>query len=380
MIIYLTAMLVSVFFAYFADKTRGTKNDDEINVITETETEAEAENETKIKTKTKTYNKFLQVISFLPLFLVASFRYGIGVDYGLYSNVFQLMTRGVVYSYYKSELIFIEFNRILATFTSNEIYVFIISSLVICGFIYIAIYQQSESPYLSIILFVISTSYFISLNIVRESIVIALLMYAIKFIKNNKPIHYFIITAICIGIHSMAIIMIPIYFIVKVKINPIKMIIAIILVAIFSRFTNSFLYKAISLTRFVDYYSIERWETAKFQITQTIINSSFLLLYFANYKQYKDDKQFIIYYNLQFLAVIACIFSAYVPLMYRIINLFTFLPIIEVPSLIRHIHNDIRVRSIITMVVFGACFGFMILDIVVKGNQGVLPYVSVFGR
>ncbi len=81
------------------------------------------------------------------------------------------------------------------------------------------IYKYSDNPTLSFILF-ISLGFFTYLfGILRQTLAMAVFMMSIPFIKERKPLKYFLLCLVAFTIHRVAIITVPLYFIYNVKIS-----------------------------------------------------------------------------------------------------------------------------------------------------------------
>ena len=194
--------------------------------------------------------KICSVLSFIPPFLVSGLRsFNIGTDTSAtYLNIYKLALYSKSLTQIRETGYFL-LNKIAILFFNNYTGVLIITSLIMCGFAYYGIFKLSKYPVMSVILFFITNVYFISMNMVRQSIATAIFVFAIQYIKNKKPIRYFLCILIASSIHVTALLYIPIYFLSKVRIR-IKYIVMILLVglifaATFTGIIQNFIYSKI---------------------------------------------------------------------------------------------------------------------------------------
>lgn len=357
MIIYISATILSIFFAYLAINSKSLNKNYSIHLN---------------KSKNFIY-KFFAFASFLPLFLVSAFRYNVGTDY------FDRYVMGLVYV--KSgnqkvyEIGFRILNQLILVFTDKYIWIFIITSFLFCAFVYKAIYEQSNDIYFSIILLVITNAYFISLNAVRQSICIGIFLYAIKYIKSNSIKKYMICIGIASTIHLSSLVYIPVYFLGKLKVKINIHIVILTLIIIFSPFISKFFIYIIYNTKYAFYFSTS-FNSGKISFWKLLINVSVLLLCYILYNKCKNNKDYIIFTNLQFLSVMLLMLSNYIPLIDRIVMYFTFSQIIFLPNLVRLIKQYwTRHITKICIIVFYAIY--MVNTIVLKGYEQVLPYQNI---
>ncbi|WP_297633619.1 EpsG family protein [uncultured Clostridium sp.] len=354
--IYISALLISLVFAFLA--------------ITAKRVEGNVGNAKIINT---IVYKFLAVCSFLPLFLVSAVRYGLGTDYFYrYVPGFLSVESGHNGGY---EIGFYLINKIVAICTSNYQWLFVLTSVLICGFIYLAIYEQSEYILLSIILFVITTTYFISMNVVRQSVAVAIFLYALKYAINRDIKKYFIFILIAALIHMSAFIYFPIYFLFNKKIKT-HIIVSIISILCMPFIYDIFIY-ILSFTKYIGYFHTA-FNKGVFDYWSFIINLGILLFGYAFYKKLKNDRKYMVMLNLQFITVELLLFSAVIPLISRAILCFTFTQILFIPFLLSKIESKM-IRNLLKLVVVGLYGFYLIHTIVIKGYQQVLPYHSIFG-
>ncbi len=355
MYIYIGALFISIIFAFLALSAKAVEG-----------------NSRKEKFVSIWIYRGFAIISFLPLFILSALRYGIGTDYFYrYVPGFLSVESGQSGGY---EIGFYLINKIIAICTSNYQWLFVLTSLIFCGFMYLAIYEQSDYVIYSIILFVITTTYFISLNTVRQCVAVAIFIYAIKYAVDKKTKKYFIFIIIAALIHMSAFIYIPLYFILNRKFK--TQIISIIAILVFMPFVYDIMRFILSFTKYQGYFHTA-FNTGIFDYWSFIVNLCVLLFGYIFYKKLHNERKYIIFLNLQFITVVLLIFSAIIPLISRAILCFTFAQIIFIPYLIKNIENKYLRISVKIAILILYTF-YMIHTIVLKGYQQVLPYQSIF--
>ncbi|MDM0466715.1 EpsG family protein [Clostridium perfringens] len=349
MIIYVCATIISIIFAYISIYLKKDIRNTYANIL----------------------RKISILLSFLPLFIVSAIRYDVGTDYFYrYVPGFIYIQYGGIETYEKG---FILLNKFILLFTSNYQWLFVVTSFIFCFFTYKAIYDQSKGICLSIALLLVTSSYFISLNTLRQCMSVAIFLYATKYIKNRNIYKYMFWIFIAIMFHSSSIIYIPVYFIINNKIKyHFKEFIAIvifmpILAKIFILFVNE--------TKYTAYFSSE-FNTGKFDLWMFIINFSVLIFCYIFYNKGKNDSEYIIFVNIQFITVILLLFSSIIPLISRIIICFTFSQVIFLPKIINYIKSSlIRNSTKILIVILYTIY--MANTIILRGYHEVLPYKTI---
>lgn len=169
--------------------------------------------------------KFLRVsycfIIGFAFFILSAIRKSTGYDYNLYGTWFNQLyfmsyEQIIIWSREKGFTVPV---KILQVISENYQIMFIVISFVIAAGIMIFIYKYSALPHVSVAAFLAFGFYFISMNFMRQMIAAVIVAYAMKYIHSNQPMRYlaYILLASCF--HFSALIMIPFYIILKIKMN-----------------------------------------------------------------------------------------------------------------------------------------------------------------
>jgi len=361
MIVYIFMMIISVLFALLANGVKKQYN--------------------KKKTRNlKALYTIFCLASFLSPFIISAFRdISVGTDtsgtyYDIYYNVLNNIggIRDIGYSL---------INKIAILLFNNYSGVLIITSLIFCGLSFKCIFSESENPPLSVLLFFATNVYFISMNMVRQSIAISIFMLSIPSIKKKSFFKFFILNLIATSVHTTSLIYIVLYFILDKKIKIKHIVILCLIVALFSSSLGngiiSFLSNISYFRKYFAWYLSSRFVTGYLNIYSLLINICILLFLFFINKNAKDDKDYNILLWLETIAVISLLLSAYIPLMQRISWMFSFPMFVYLPKMFNYITNS-KTRTIIKICVTSCFLAYMIITIFINGYNEVVPYKSIF--
>lgn len=178
---------------------------------------------TKIKFNRQIPVYFYIIPSFLLLFFISAFRGDFTTDYKNYSDRFQSVK---YYSFsellkydFKIETGYLVFNKLINFFTDDHLYLFIITTLIILICFYYQLRKYSVNVWLSVLMFVTVGSYYVSFNITRQIMTAGIIFMGSKYLYERKFFRYVFVVLTASLFHQTALIMIPFYFILNLKIN-----------------------------------------------------------------------------------------------------------------------------------------------------------------
>lgn len=154
-------------------------------------------------------------------FLLAAIRKSTGYDYNLYASWFNQMyfMPYEQLAFWSREKGFTVPVKILQVISENYQIMFIAISFVIAAGVMLFIYKYSPLPYVSAAAFLAFGFYFISMNFMRQMIAAIIVAYALKYINSNQPLRYLVYILLASCFHFSALLMIPFYIILKIKMN-----------------------------------------------------------------------------------------------------------------------------------------------------------------
>ena len=318
------------------------------------------------------------VLSFLPLFMISALRYDVGTDYkAIYEEFFYAINSGGAEF---KEFGFNLLNKITYCIVDDPALMFAVVSLMTLFFMFMAFYQQSVNPSFSIFVFVIGTFYFNTMNQMRQTLAMAIFLYAMKYIEKRDPIRYFLWILFAFTMHFSAIIYVPIYFLYHFRVN-VKLNLMLLAVVVLSTPIMKIIIRVIiSLTPY-GWYLDSVYGGAGFSLVQFVFNLTILYILYFCYLHGEDveDKKLNLMLHMHFFAVCFAIYSAAIPQSNRLIISMTVVIPLLVPRALLCIKNMKR-----RIVIWGIFLFVLILrfihDIYIQGWFDVLPYQTIFAR
>ncbi len=99
--------------------------------------------------------------------------------------------------------------------------VIVLTSTLVAGCVFYAIFTQSSSPVLAVYLYVATSNYFLSLNIIRQYVAIGIGLVAVRFIRERRLLPFLIcVAAAMFFFHTTAVLLLPCYFLCRIEVKP----------------------------------------------------------------------------------------------------------------------------------------------------------------
>ena len=212
---------------------------------------------------------------------------------------------------------------------------------------------------------------FIYWDQVRQAVAISIIIYAIKYIKENNFLKYALFVFLAATAHYSALLLLPFYFVNKVR--PRKFIyIGIILVLALSNAASDIFERVIAL--------IPYWETKtdKFSYVQLVSSGYKIRIFFysvvwSTIIYYLPDKERVLA-NFLFIGAIIFILASGALNIMRVSFYFIFTMALSIPIVLK-----IEKARIIMIVMVSGLFLFYVRDVITDtGTNGCVPYDSVF--
>lgn len=319
-------------------------------------------------------------LSFLPLTFLSSVRYDVGTDWrGTYLQIFTQIKNGLSIRDVGYGLL----NKFVLLFTDNYAGIIFLTAVLIGIFTYLAIFQQSDIPSVSILLLVFTCQYFFSMNGVRQALATSIFLYAMKYIIKQDYKRYFFWIMVATSIHSMALLYIIPYFY-KLIARFYKQIIGALLISFLfadriARIIRYVFVKNSFLLTFFAWYFVSSYNDGKMNIMSLAVQMSVLLFMIIIYRKNRNDEKSQLFITLQIVCVAALLLSGVLPLMQRVSFLFSFANIIYLPYYIKMIKNR-KVKFGVMLLILSGFFAYMWVTIAIRNYHEVLPYQSIFGK
>ncbi len=110
-------------------------------------------------------------------------------------------------------------NSLVKLFTDHTSFIFIVVALIINVLILKSI--KTYTPYALTAILIYFVGFYLNLNfgLLRQGIAIGIFFYSLKYINSKEPFKYFILNIIACSFHISAIIVLPFYFILKIRLT-----------------------------------------------------------------------------------------------------------------------------------------------------------------
>lgn len=362
MIIYIIALMLSLFFVFISKKIESKK----IRIL-------------------------LCFFSAIPFFLVSAIRYDVGTDYLFrYVNDYDVLVNGGKVD--NLEIGFKLLVKLCILLKSNYQLIFIISSLIITLFVFYTIYRDSNNAMLSILLYFVGAFFFQSLNMIRQYISISIILFSYKYFLDGKWIKWIGFVVLAAFFHTtsliFAIINIMIYAINKLLHKDIllnkKIVFALIILLFIAKpFIKNIINFLLSMTRF-DVYINSSYNQGDLQIIPFIIN---LLLYIGMmyiYKKRKDKVTKVDYFFI-LMQIVALIFVTLGNISYlsiRLVYYFSIFQIISIPHFLTNLKNiyNSKYNIICTVLIILMFSSSLVWTHVLHTTDEILPYKTIFNK
>lgn len=311
-------------------------------------------------------NRVTVLLTSAPYILVAAFRYKVGTDYLAYTRLFHSIANGQSVS---TETLFVYLNKIVFRFHGSEYTLLAITAIITLLLIFNEIVRDSPSVVFSAFLFFAMSYYFESLNIVRQAIACAIVLFSIRYIEEENILKFILCNLIAVGFHSSCVVFLIVYLFTKKSITPKTMIIGSAIVVICRHIISKILVYIISFTEYSHYIDSQFDNGQSYFISFAI---QLVILFLATWQYDYDDKKYRLYYSIQTVATWLGVFSQEVVLIRRLRWMFALPAIILLPMAIKNISNK-KSRWIVIII---TCISFIIYIhiITTRGKFSVLPY------
>lgn len=165
-------------------------------------------------------------IAGIAMFVFAAIRKYTGFDYNLYAQVY--------INYLSMDLEQIGVDRfekgiaIPMKLLGNVMYVdyqwmFVGYAFIFALALMIILYKTSDKPYIGVFFYMTLGMYFISLDFMRQMVASFIVVLGMRYIKTNQFFRYLLVVLFASCFHLSALVMIPFFFILKIKLTPITL-------------------------------------------------------------------------------------------------------------------------------------------------------------
>ena len=331
-------------------------------------------------------SKFIFITLTIILIFFSSFRYDVGMDYLTYyelvSNYSNEYTTDLNHIY-KFELahgliinfLFFIFDDRFLVFC---IYIFLISTFTITCFV-IFINRFSDDRYLSLFIFMAFPIFYLSsFNAVRMFSAVSLFYVSLKYIKQRHFLKYAMVCIMCIFLHKVSIIILPLYYFLNRIITVPQYLFILFAVSLFP-FYNIILKFLFTYSGLPLFYFLES-ENSINPLSAIFFLFSFILILLFKIKSINIIK-YNLFLNLLLISQLIIILSFHFPIrndyMFRLTGFFSPAIIILIPAII----YNTRIKQVffIRKAILFCCICYFSYTVIKGGkSNNLVPYSTIF--
>ncbi|MCM2138011.1 EpsG family protein [Vagococcus fluvialis] len=318
--------------------------------------------------KEKRDNLCLIIIGFLLIF-ISGFRGNFTPDYGNYDHIFRVIqtksVKELLMGDINVEIGYALFNKLISFFTTNYTVLLVVLSSIIVIIYFVKFKKNSPYPWLSILLLLNFGSYYTSFNTLRQFLVCALFILAFEYIYKENFLRYFIAVLCLFFVHKSAILMIPFYFILRIRWNKVKNLLMItfffFFYCVFLFFQDYFVslittvfYKNYSLS---DAFGIDTGVPI-LSILRPLVILAFLLI--LSSKINFEDKKELVWFNSSVLLFLISLLSVNIEMFQRFTYYFLPYMTFQIPVIISRVSDKkMRVFLIVIIMIIILSYSFL---------------------
>lgn len=254
------------------------------------------------------------------LIMFCGTRYETGNDWTAYVDAFnkippfkELCKNPEMFVVSRMEPGYVILNSIVKSFGGTIDIVFLISSIITVGLLFVALNRYSFFCFLAILLYMRYGYLQANMMFVRQGIAISIFYVSLKYVEERKFLKYVIINIIAILFHTSLYVVLPLYFFLNRRYSN-RAIMGFIIVSILLSFVNivgilgaylpSFLSESV-----LGYLEHDVWGGMTGKINIALIEKFILLLLCLKYRdKLSENKNFNLFFNIFVLSII-CYYS-----------------------------------------------------------------------
>lgn len=318
----------------------------------------------------------LVILSLLPYCLTMGLRYGIGTDYFYtYVPAFQLAASGT----FTLEWGYRAIMYLVLLFTENPVGLFMVCAIFIVGLTGTAVWKESAIPWVSILLFVADRHFFISMNVMRQYMALAIVLCAFRFVKEKCLWKYAIVILIASLFHRSVLMFLPLGLLMYLPVTPVVGCCAIAVFYFLREPISRLAYWVISFTPYAHYYQMGGWvyywlysEKFNYLLIITVMASLF-------YHRNRNDAGYRFLYGLQLIMLFISFNRDLMIQADRISWSLEIFHLFLIPKII--VSSDSKlIRWIVGIICVTACTAFMVYEVFHCRYYEVYPYQSILAR
>ncbi len=172
----------------------------------------------------KLCRQLLSGISAVILVGVAGLRYETGGDWDVYTRIFnhlpslvQIIDTPRLLWAYDVEEGFVLLNALIKQLGGNVQWVFFVITSINISLISVSLYRYTKYPVVGLLCYYCILYFSLEMIYIRQAVAVALCFFAIRYIESRKIIPYMLIVLLACTFHRVAVLMVPLYFVLRIK-------------------------------------------------------------------------------------------------------------------------------------------------------------------
>lgn len=336
------------------------------------------------------------VLAALILIFVASVRLNVSYDYNAYASIYTNLTFYDISDIMRSreEKGFLLPLYILNLISENYILCFVYVAIVVYGAVFVYIYRHSDIPWVSAAAFLCFGLFFNSLCFLRQIIAAVVAAYGMKYAVNGQPYKFIIIMLMAGTFHWSALILVPMYFLLRIKPSYTYLGIMAGFVAVFCIFSRKLMLWAVDVFVMYKGYNVETSVEASMGLTPAyciMFGLLFAVCFIFRERLIAKREANIVYINCLMFTTIFEIFGVKHAILSRFAILFYITPILYLlPDAVVVIKEYIGEKftypkrrtavsvcsAMVAAVYFIGCYCMLMAN----DYNGVMPYDTFLGK
>lgn len=322
-------------------------------------------------------NKVLLVGIFLALTTLSVLRVGTGNDYWVYrDNLLKIAGEHSPVSYEMGFIYLVKLIQFCFGIDSFRV-TFAVMAVITVSFSLKAIYDSSDWFVYSLFMFMANGFYFMSFSNMRYYLALAIAIYALKYVFENKYWSFVVWILVASLFHKTILLVIPVYL-VAYFFRITKKTVWLIPAGCVGLFLGKHIIRFLIFKIYPYYEGDLLYDNGRISWVNILKCSAILVLCLIYYKDaIMDNQKARMLFNLNLMALMIYAFASYIPEVTRICYYMVIGQIFLVPEIFKNIKNTKAKKVWITLVSI-AYVGYFALFLKQGWNDGIriLPYMS----
>ena len=322
---------------------------------------------------------FFSIPIFILLFFISSFRGDFTADYKGYTYLFKVYNQFEFFEVFKAgiyqETGYLTLSRFIGLFTTNEVYLFSVTSFMIVYAFLSQFTKYSSYMWLSVLMFVTVGAYYTSFNIMRQILAVAIVFYGSKYLYDRNFIKFLAFILMASLFHKSSLVMIPFYFILNFKFS-FKNIISFFSAAVVAMLYLNDIVRYVQ-SSFYTAYNSNAYGMTGLSLTNAVLPVSILIFTIIHNKKIDQNNEMLrIWANGVIFYALFSILGLKVQMVQRLSEFFAPYALLLVPYIFSKMKkNELKALYFIGLVLTLVFYNFLVLS-----DSGYDPYYFIWSK